>query len=63
MEETKTPATCDANEQAKLMLLREIFDLAQHVYDQARLAHGSLDSEGLERFLRVNSELINEMEG
>ena len=37
--------------------------LAQHVYDQARLAHGSLDSEGLERFLRVNSELINEMEG
>jgi molecular chaperone HtpG len=37
--------------------------LAQHVYDQARLAHGSLDSEGLERFLRVNSELINDMEG
>ena len=33
--------------------------LAQHIYDQARLAHGSLDSEGLERFLRVNSELIN----
>ncbi|MBP5655905.1 MAG: molecular chaperone HtpG [Clostridiales bacterium] len=36
--------------------------LSQHVYDQARLAHGSLDSEGLERFLRVNSEFINEIE-
>lgn len=36
--------------------------LSQHVYDQARLAHGSLDSEGLERFLRVNSEFINELE-
>ena len=33
MEETKTTATCDADEKAKLMLLSEIFDLAQHVYD------------------------------
>ena len=41
----------------------KVAKLAQHIYDQARLAHGSLDSEGLERFLRVNSELINEMEG
>ena len=41
----------------------KVAKLSQHVYDQARLAHGSLDSEGLERFLRVNSELINYMEG
>ncbi|MCR4670053.1 MAG: molecular chaperone HtpG [Saccharofermentans sp.] len=40
----------------------KIAKLSQHVYDQARLAHGSLDSEGLERFLRVNSEFINELE-
>ncbi len=33
--------------------------LALHVYDQARLAHGSLDSEGLQRFLKFNSELLN----
>ena len=32
--------------------------LAVHVYDQARLAHGSLDSEGLTRFLEYNSELL-----
>ena len=32
--------------------------LIQHVYDQAKLAHGSLDSEGLERFLKYNSELL-----
>ena len=32
--------------------------LAQHIYDQAKLAHGSLDSEGLERFLRYNTELL-----
>ena len=32
--------------------------LAQHIYDQAKLAHGSLDSEGLERFLKFNSELL-----
>jgi molecular chaperone HtpG len=32
--------------------------LIQHVYDQAKLAHGTLDSEGLERFLKFNSELL-----
>ncbi|MBE7069554.1 MAG: molecular chaperone HtpG [Ruminococcaceae bacterium] len=32
--------------------------LAQHIYDQAKLAHGSLDSEGLERFLKYNTELL-----
>ncbi|SEW11381.1 molecular chaperone HtpG [Ruminococcaceae bacterium KH2T8] len=35
--------------------------LAQHIYDQARLAHGSLDSEGLQRFLAYNSELLGNM--
>ena len=35
--------------------------LAQHVYDQAKLAHGSLDSEGLQRFLAYNSELLGNM--
>ena len=33
--------------------------LAQHIYDQAMLAHGSLDSEGLQRFLAFNSELLS----
>ncbi|MCQ2515954.1 MAG: molecular chaperone HtpG [Saccharofermentans sp.] len=32
--------------------------LAQHIFDQAKLAHGSLDSEGLSRFLKFNSELL-----
>ena len=32
--------------------------LARHIYDQARLAHGSLDSEGLQRFLEYNSEVM-----
>lgn len=32
--------------------------LAQHVFDQAMLAHGSLDSEGLTRFLQYNSKLL-----
>ncbi len=32
--------------------------LALHVYDQAKLAHGSLDSEGLKRFLEYNSKLL-----
>ena len=35
--------------------------LAQHIYDQAKLAHGSLDSEGLQRFLAYNSELLGNM--
>lgn len=33
--------------------------LAQHIFDQAKLAHGSLDSEGLERFLKYNTELLS----
>ena len=33
--------------------------LAQHIFDQARLAHGSLDSEGISRFLKYNSELLS----
>ena len=33
--------------------------LAQHIYDQAKLAHGSLDSAGLERFLKFNTELLS----
>lgn len=33
--------------------------LALHVFDQARLAHGSLDSEGLKRFLEYNSQLLS----
>ncbi len=32
--------------------------LAQHIFDQAKLAHGSLDSEGLKRFLEYNSKIL-----
>ena len=35
--------------------------LCVHLYDQARLAHGSLDSEGLKRFLKYNSELLTKV--
>jgi len=35
--------------------------LALHIYDQARLAHGSLDSEGIQRFLEYNSELLSKL--
>ena len=35
--------------------------LCLHLYDQARLAHGSLDAEGLKRFLKYNSELLTEV--
>ena len=35
--------------------------LAMHIYDQARLAHGSLDSEGIRRFLEYNSELLSKI--
>ena len=35
--------------------------LARHIYDQARLAHGSLDSEGIKRFLEYNSELLSKI--
>ena len=34
--------------------------IARHVYDQALLSHGSLDAEGLKRFLKFNSELITQ---
>jgi len=34
--------------------------LALHLYDQARLSHGSLDAEGLTRFLKISAELITE---
>lgn len=34
--------------------------LAQHVFDQAKLAHGSLDSEGLKRFLEYNSKILSD---
>ena len=33
--------------------------LALPVFDQARLAHGSLDSEGLKRFLEFNSNILS----
>ena len=33
--------------------------LAKHIYDQAELAHGTLDSEGLSRFLKYNNELLS----
>lgn len=36
---------------------------AQHLYDQARLSHGSLDSEGLKRYLKTASELLMESMG
>ena len=36
----------------------EVNRLALHIYDQARLAHGSIDSEALTRFLKYNSELL-----
>jgi molecular chaperone HtpG len=32
--------------------------LALHIYDQAKLAHGTLDSEGLSRFLKYNNDLL-----
>jgi molecular chaperone HtpG len=34
--------------------------LALHLYDQARLSHGSLDAEGLKRFLSFNAELLTQ---
>ena len=33
--------------------------LAKHIYAQAELAHGTLDSEGLSRFLKYNNELLS----
>ena len=33
-------------------------NLAIHLYDQARLSHGSLDAEGLKRFLKSNTEFM-----
>lgn len=40
---------------------KEVDKLALHLYDQARLSHGSLDAEGLKRFLAVNSEIMTEL--
>ena len=34
--------------------------LALHLYDQARLSHGSLDADGLKRFLKMSSELMTD---
>lgn len=36
----------------------ELNELCIHLYDQARLSHGSLDAEGLKRFLKVNSKMM-----
>jgi molecular chaperone HtpG len=36
----------------------ELNELCIHLYDQARLSHGSLDAEGLKRFLKVNSQMM-----
>lgn len=36
----------------------ELALLALHLYDEALLSHGSLDSEGLKRYLRYSSELM-----
>jgi len=35
-------------------------ELALHLYDQARLSHGSLDAEGLVRFLNVNAKILTQ---
>lgn len=50
---------------SKLVALKEMgtkdeeaVRLAQHVFDQAKLAHGSLDSEGIKRFLEFNSKIL-----
>ena len=37
--------------------------LCLHLYDQARLSHGSLDADGLKRFLRTNSEWMLSVSG
>ena len=37
--------------------------IALHLYDQARLSHGSLDSEGLKRYLKVASDLLTDNAG
>jgi molecular chaperone HtpG len=38
----------------------KLLRIAQHVYDQALLSHGTLDAEGLKRFLKFNSELLTD---
>ena len=35
--------------------------LALHLYDQARLSHGSLDADGLKRFLKFNADMMTKM--
>ena len=34
--------------------------IAVHLYDQARLSHGSLDAEGLKRFLKTSTEFMTD---
>jgi HSP90 family molecular chaperone len=34
----------------------EVLKVCQHIVDLARLNHGSLDAEGLKRFLKTHSE-------
>lgn len=36
----------------------ELNELCIHLHDQARLSHGSLDAEGLKRFLKINSKMM-----
>lgn len=36
----------------------ELNELCIHLFDQARLSHGSLDAVGLKRFLKVNSQMM-----
>lgn len=41
----------------------ELHKICVHLYDQARLSHGSLDADGLKRFLKTNSEWILKVSG
>lgn len=35
--------------------------LAKHIYDLARLSHGSLDAAGMNEFLKRSTELISDL--
>ena len=39
----------------------QLNELALHLYDQARLSHGSLDADGLVRFLTVNAKILTQV--
>ncbi len=41
----------------------KLHTLCLHLYDQARLSHGSLDADGLKRFLKINSEWMLTVSG